>query len=81
MPLDSDEARQLADVRAVVIQQLLQCGRPLRLEQIAELLAMTNNEVIRRLHLLEETRRAALHPDKPELWVIHRYDVFSAIAT
>jgi hypothetical protein len=68
-----EESQQLADVHAIIIQQLLATGGSPHSQQIAALLQITLEEAIRRLDALSEMHGLVLHPHTSEPWVVHPF--------
>lgn len=71
--LENQEAQQLADVHAIIVQQLLETGRPPLSRQIASLLNISPQDLAHRLDRLAEMHGLVLHPHVSEPWVVHPF--------
>lgn len=70
---ENDGPQQLADVHAIIVQQLLENGRPPQSRQVASLLKISPQDLAHRLDRLAEMHGLVLHPHASEPWVIHPF--------
>ncbi|WP_263385746.1 alkylmercury lyase family protein [Granulicella arctica] len=71
--LAHDQEQHLADVHAVIVQQLLESGRSPHPELIAQLLQITSQDLSDRLNRLAELHGLVLHPHVAEPWIVHPF--------
>jgi hypothetical protein len=71
--INQDGMQGLADLHAILIQQLLETGRLPEARHIAASLEITPSELTERLNRLSELHGLVLHPRVPQPWVVHPF--------